>query len=104
MAAPRDGVESRETLPIAGHGAGHGVVEPSVASTTKRRALDRESSVPAALLTLRQAADYLAVSYWTVRSWADTGRLRVVRLPGDGRLLRVERAELERLIVASRES
>jgi len=54
------------------------------------------------LLTLRQAADYLAVSYWTVRSWADAGKLPVVRLPGDGRLVRVERAELERLIVASR--
>jgi excisionase family DNA binding protein len=61
--------------------------------------LDRQSS---ALLTLRQAADYLAVSYWTVRSWADAGRLRVVRLPGDGRLIRVERVELERLIAASR--
>jgi excisionase family DNA binding protein len=64
--------------------------------------LDTQSSVRPALLTLRQAADYLAVSYWTVRSWADAGRLRVVRLPGDGRLIRVERVELERLIAASR--
>jgi hypothetical protein len=29
-------------------------------------------------------------------------RLRAVRLPGDGRLIRVERVELERLIAASR--
>lgn len=79
-------------------------MESRVATVATRRPLHRESSVPAALLTLKQATAYLAVSYWTVRSWADAGRLRVVRLPGDGRLLRVERAELERLIAVSRES
>jgi len=101
MLAPRDGVESRETL---GHGTGHGVVEPRVASSARRRTLDTQSSVLPALLTLKQAAAYLAVSYWTVRAWVDAGKLPAVRLPGDGRLVRVERMVLERLIVAGRES
>jgi excisionase family DNA binding protein len=61
-----------------------------------------QSSVRPALLTLRQAADYVAVSYWTIRAWVDAGKLAIVRLPGDGRLVRVERVELERLIAASR--
>ena len=71
-------------------------------SSPRCQPADRTSSASPALLTLRQAADYLAVSYWTVRSWADAGKLPVVRLPGDGRLVRVERTELERLIVVSR--
>lgn len=104
MAAPRDRVESGETLSTAGHGAGHGVVEPRVATVSVRRALDKESSVRPALLTLKQAAGYCAVSYWTIRSWVDAGKLRAVRLPGDGRLVRVERAELDRLIAACRQS
>jgi excisionase family DNA binding protein len=55
------------------------------------------------LLTLRQAAVYLSVSYWTVRAWVEAGKLPAVRLPGDGRLVRVERVVLERLIAAGRE-
>jgi excisionase family DNA binding protein len=104
MAAPHEPTKTAVTPSIAGQGAGHRGVERRVATVAARRPLHRESSVLPALLTLKQAADYLAVSYWTVRSWADAGRLRVVRLPGDGRLLRVERVELERLIAASRES
>jgi len=96
---PRDRVETGETL---GHGAGHGVAEPRAASRAARRTLDTQSSVLPALLTLKQAAEYLAISYWTVRSWVDAGKLPAVRLPGDGRLVRVERAELERLIASSR--
>jgi excisionase family DNA binding protein len=49
------------------------------------------------LLSYRQAAEYLGVSYWTIRAWADSGKLPVVKLPG-ARLLRVERAALDRLI------
>ena len=64
--------------------------------------MDTESSAAARLLTLRQAADYLAVSYWTVRGWVEAGKLRAVRLPGDGRLVRIERRELDRLIEQSR--
>jgi excisionase family DNA binding protein len=96
---PRDRVETGETL---GHGAGHGVVEPRVVSRTTRRAVDTQSSALPALLTLKQAAAHLAISYWTIRSWVDAGKLPAVRLPGDGRLVRVERAELERLIASSR--
>jgi excisionase family DNA binding protein len=66
------------------------------------RRLDRESSVLPRLLTLRQAAAYVQVSYWTVRVWVESGKLPACRLPGDGRLLRIERAELDRLIEQSR--
>lgn len=56
---------------------------------------------PARLLTLREAAAYLGVSYWTVRSWIESGRLPHVRLPGR-RLLRIDRADLDRLVEACR--
>src|SRR4029453_8939195 len=99
---PREAIETPATPARVEHGAGHGAAQPPKKSIQRGHAADRTSSASPALLTLRQAADYLAVSYWTVRSWADAGKLPVVRLPGDGRLVRVERAELERLIVASR--
>jgi excisionase family DNA binding protein len=51
---------------------------------------------------MRQAGDLLSVSYWTVRAWVDAGTLPAVRLPG-GRLVRVELAEVERLIASSRQ-
>ena len=70
-------------------------------SGAPRSQLDTQSTAPR-LLTLRQAASYLQVSYWTVRSWVDAGRLPAVRLPGDGRLLRIERAALDKLIELSR--
>ncbi len=104
MAAPHEPTKTAVTPSIAGQGAGHRGVERRVATVAARRPLHRESSVPPALLTLRQAADYLGVSYWTVRAWVDAGKLAVVRLPGDGRLVRVERTELDRLIAACRES
>lgn len=56
---------------------------------------------PARLLTLREAAAYLRVSYWTVRSWVESGRLPHVRLPGR-RLLRIDRADLDRLVEGCR--
>jgi excisionase family DNA binding protein len=68
-----------------------------------RRAQHRESSAPSSLMTLKEAAADLSVSYWTVRGWVDAGKLPAVRLPGDGRLVRVERAEVNRLIAACRE-
>jgi excisionase family DNA binding protein len=98
---PREAIKTPATLGHAGHGAGQGVVEPRATAGPRGRREDRTSSAPL-LLTLRQAAGQLAVSYWTVRAWADAGKLKVVRLPGDGRLVRVERSELERLIAASR--
>ena len=61
-------------------------------------------AAPPRLLTMRQAAEYLAVSYWTVRSWVESGKMRAVRLPGDGRLLRIEVAELDRLVEECRDA
>jgi excisionase family DNA binding protein len=99
---PREAIKTPATLAGVGHGVGHSAGQAREKSSQRGHATDRTSSAPPALLTLRQAADYLAVSYWTMRSWADNGKVAVVRLPGDGRLVRVERAELERLIMASR--
>jgi excisionase family DNA binding protein len=50
---------------------------------------------------MRQAGEYLAVSYWTVRGWVDSGKLSPVRL-GE-RLIRIERADLDRLIETRKE-
>jgi excisionase family DNA binding protein len=102
--SPRVLKEGRSPSPAArqaGHGARHGVLQPSDKPGRNRRQVDSTSS---ALLTLREAAAYLAVSYWTVRSWVEVGKLPSVRLPGDGRLVRVERAALDALIAASRMS
>jgi excisionase family DNA binding protein len=52
---------------------------------------------------MREAAEDLAVSYWTIRTWVETGKLPAVRLPGGGRLLRIERTELDRLVEAHRD-
>ena len=54
----------------------------------------------AALLTLQVAAERCAVSIWTVRAWVDSGRLKVIRLPG--RLVRIDPADLDRFIEACR--
>jgi excisionase family DNA binding protein len=62
-------------------------------SGDSRSAADSKSS---ALLTLAAVAQHCACSIWTVRSWVDTGKLRVVRLPG--RLVRVRPADLEGFI------
>ncbi len=68
------------------------------------RAKPGKGSVLPHLLTMRQAATYLSVSYWTVRTWVESGKLRAVRLPGDGRLVRIEIEELRRLIEECRDN
>ncbi len=74
-------------------------------TSDSQRGQQRKGSVrPVRLVTMRQAAEYLAVSYWTIRHWVDSGKLRAVRLPGDGRLLRIELDELDRLIAECREN
>ena len=69
-------------------------------------------SVPAApalaprLLTLRQAASYMSLSTWTVRTWLARGVLPAVRLPGEGpallRRLLVDVEDLHALITRSK--
>lgn len=61
----------------------------------------------ARLLGLKAAAEYLGVSYWTLRDLVHSGALPRVRLTvGDHRDLRrvlVDRADLDRLVEASKE-
>lgn len=85
----------------AGHNAGRPQAGASPNSGPDGRALAQQSSVPPRLLTMRQAAEYLAVSYWTVRGWVESGKLSPVRL-GE-RLIRIERADLDRLIETRKE-
>ena len=68
------------------------------------RAKPGKGSVLPRLLTMRQAATYLSVSYWKIRHWVESGKLRAVRLPGDGRLVRIEIEELHRLIEECRDN
>lgn len=49
----------------------------------------------ASLLTIRQAAQELALSVFTVRAWVGQRRLGAVRL---GRAVRIRRSEIDRLI------
>ncbi len=44
-------------------------------------------TAPGGLLTIHDVAAYTKVSYWTVRSWIESGKLPVLRLPG--RLIRI---------------
>ncbi len=74
-------------------------------TSDSQRGQQRKGSVrPVRLVTMRQAAEYLAVSYWTIRHWVESGKLCAVRLPGDGRLLRIELDELDRLIAECRDN
>ena len=81
--------------------------QPPINTSRDRGARPSQGSVHTrsrALLTMREAADYLSVSYWTIRTWVDKGKLRAVRLPGDGRLVRIEVDELDRLIEECRDN
>jgi excisionase family DNA binding protein len=51
--------------------------------------------IKASLCFTSEAARLLKVNEMTVRKWADTGRISVVRTPGGVRVF--DRAELERL-------
>lgn len=55
------------------------------------------------LLTCRQAAAYLALSYWKLREMAVEGHVRSVALPGVKRRL-FDRADLDALIEAAKAS
>ena len=58
------------------------------------------------LFGLHEAARYLNLSYWTVRDMVATGAIPRVRLPLNGardlRRVLVDRADLDRLIAASK--
>jgi len=97
MSPVRERVKSVEP----GHDEGTTSPRTRINTGDSGRTMDTHSIAPR-LLTLRQAAEYLAVSYWTLRSWTESGKLPAVRLPGDGRLLRVERSALDKLIEQSR--
>lgn len=52
------------------------------------------------LYDVRDAAEILRVSPWTVRAYIRKGRLRPIRL---GRLVRLEESQLQQLVVESTE-
>ena len=54
------------------------------------------------LYTMRESAEYMAISYWTVREMVAAGKLPAVRLPGGGQLLRIDVADLDQLIEQSK--
>jgi excisionase family DNA binding protein len=53
------------------------------------------------LLDVDQAASFLGVSPYTIRAWIREGKLNATKL---GRLVRVEPAEIQKLISAGRHS
>ncbi|PWU22150.1 MAG: hypothetical protein C5B48_10565 [Candidatus Rokuibacteriota bacterium] len=55
--------------------------------------MDSKSSAPGPLLTIQDVAGYTKTSYWTARGWIESGKLKVLRLPG--RLIRVRPSDLE---------
>jgi excisionase family DNA binding protein len=52
------------------------------------------------LFDIKEAANLLSLSPWTLRKWVAAGKLRPVRL---GRRVLLEQAELERFVAAARE-
>lgn len=50
---------------------------------------------------LRQAADAVGLSHWTLRAYIRQGRIRAVKI---GRRVLVEPAELERLVASGRKA
>jgi hypothetical protein len=84
-----------------GHVSGTPAVEGSTNAQVSREAVDSRSIAPR-LLDLRAAAQYLAVSPWTIRDLEAAGTLRRVRVPlaGHAELRRVlfDRLELDALV------
>jgi len=61
---------------------------------------NRREVIQPRLLSLRQTAEYLNLSTWTIRELADNGTLHTVQL-GSVRRLLFDRLQLDRLIEAS---
>jgi hypothetical protein len=75
--------------------------------TKTPRTSDRESSVPARLLGIEDAAAYLGLSTWTLRDMVTGKELAPVQLVAAGRPVRrllFDRADLDRLVEAARKA
>jgi len=83
-------------LPLGGQSEGKVTSRARMNGGDSKGAGDGKSSAPAGLMTIQDVADYTKVSYWTVRTWVEHGKLPVLRLPG--RLIRIRPAALERFL------
>lgn len=96
----------------ARHRAGTANTESRNGTEREQRTVVTESVAPAArVLSLKDAAVYLGVSYWTVRDLVLGGHIPTVRIPvpgsHDGRSLRrilVDRRDLDAFIDRNKES
>jgi excisionase family DNA binding protein len=79
---------------------------PPQGSDAARRSTDARDCSSRRLLGLRDAADYLGLSYWTVRDLVAAGTIQPVRLPlAGGRDLRrilLDRRDLDALVDRSK--
>ena len=73
--------------------------EQTTAVRRPRRRFVPVANITPRLLTLAEAASYVRLSPWTLRELAWKGTLRPVRIT---RALRFDRADLDRLIEASK--
>ncbi len=89
---------------LAGYSRTDGLIQSAANRTDSAKGLGQRSNVRPRLVSMREAAQYLSVSYWTIRGWVESGKLRAVRLPGGGKLIRIELAELDRLVESCRDA
>ena len=73
-----------------------------VSSASNASAPSQHSQIPPRLVTVRDAAHYLGLSYWTVRRMVNTGVLPKVVIPGCRRLL-IDQRDLDRALEAWKE-
>ena len=59
-------------------------------------ALEKKSTDNQRLLSIRQAAEFLGVGVWTMRRLLGNGAVQSCRF--NGRVIRIDRVDLERLI------
>jgi hypothetical protein len=88
----------------SGHSPGTAAPESLAPQGRQQRAVDRQSAAPGCLkasvhawprlLSIEQAAEYLSVSYWTVREFINDGSIKAVPLPRPDTLRQRERRAL----------
>jgi excisionase family DNA binding protein len=76
-------------------------------SDAAKRQTDKLTDCHPRLLALKEAAEYLGISYWLIRDWVIDGTLRPVRLPGSrlkkqGRLIANSKDHAMRKIMVDR--